>query len=71
MRRYHGEVGGGYYDIREILTQERLRERLLESALRDLDALRARYKALKELAPVFRVADQIRSKAARRKKSAA
>jgi hypothetical protein len=59
IRKYHGELGGGYFDVRDVVTQESLRQQLLRSALRDLQAFHDRYKALSELSPVFQAISEI------------
>jgi len=72
VRQFHGELGGGYYDIETVAHDERLREELLAAALRDLLAIKARYSMLKELAAVFAAVGEVetpkRKKKGRKKK---
>lgn len=53
VRKYHGDVGGGYFDIRSILADETKRTALLAQALRELMSLQRRYEQLAELEPIF------------------
>ena len=50
---------GGYRVMAEVLTDDALREELLESALADLRTFRKKYESLKELASVFIVIDEL------------
>lgn len=45
--------GGGYDTIVRVMSTEDRREALLREALQELNRLRAKYRQLKELAPVF------------------
>lgn len=57
LRKYHGNVGGGYYSVDVVANDEQLRTKLLESALRELRAFRSRYSHLQELQPILDAID--------------
>jgi len=59
IRKYHGNIGGGYRDVRDVANDEELRARLLASAARDLQAFKTRYQMLSELAPVFQEIEKL------------
>mgnify|MGYP001603666722 CR=1 FL=1 len=58
VRKWHG-VGNGYRSIGDVLTQEKLREGLLRTALEDLNQMLKRYEMLAELAPVRHALDVV------------
>jgi len=52
--------GGGYRALAEVLEDDEAREQLLRQALRELKAIERKYRELKELAPIFEQAEQLR-----------
>lgn len=56
--------GGGYRPIEVVLSEPDARAELLQTALRELDALRKRYAALAELATLFAELDAVQRRAA-------
>ena len=52
--------GGGYRSIHVVLSNPTQRALLLQEALAELNALRVKYRALLELAPVFEAIDKVR-----------
>lgn len=50
---------GGYRAIADVLSDEDLRQQLLQDAFRDLEIFRKKYSVLTELAPVFSAQDKI------------
>jgi hypothetical protein len=51
--------GGGYRATVEVLADDTLRAQLVETALKELEALREKYDQLHELGPVFEVIDRV------------
>lgn len=71
IRKYHGlGDGGGYRDIRDVLTQRDLRDMLLRQALGEIDVAQKRYEKLAELKPVWEAAKRVKRKASAKKKPA-
>lgn len=60
VRQYHGTGEGHYMDVRTIMSDEALRRTLLTRALREFEALRAKYEHLGELASVFEEIAKVR-----------
>jgi hypothetical protein len=54
--------GGGYRDINDVLANKSLHEVLLEDALKELDRMQLKFDRLKELKPIWRERDKIRTK---------
>lgn len=54
--------GGGYRAIGEVVSDEQLREELLQDALDEMQSMEARYVRLRELKPLFKVANELREK---------
>jgi len=52
--------GGGYRGISDVLSDDQMRAVMLEDALRELAFFEAKYRAIKELSPVFIAADEVR-----------
>lgn len=61
--------GGGYRSLEIVMRNKKLRSLLLEQALADANAWRAKYEGLTELAPLFDALDQIQSSRRRKKKA--
>ena len=58
VRKYHG-LGDGYRSLDRVMNKEDLRQRLLMAALEDLEQIKRRYSALKDLlGDVFAAIDQ-------------
>ena len=53
--------GGGYREIEVVLRTKKLRDQLLEQALREFHSWRAKYEHLKKLEPVFAAAEQVKA----------
>jgi len=51
--------GGGYRDMQVVLKNRKLRDQLLEQALREFHSWRARYERLKTLEPIFTAAARV------------
>lgn len=54
------QPGGGYRNIVSVLSDEETRGQLLEEALAEFKAFERKYKMLKQLAPIFAAAKQIK-----------
>ncbi|MFH1731955.1 MAG: hypothetical protein ABIF82_09950 [Planctomycetota bacterium] len=57
-----GTLGGGYREIRDVMSCAQTRKRLLAEALNDLRIWEERYRLLKELAPIIRAAARLRDR---------
>lgn len=51
--------GGGYRETEYVLSQKDLREELLQQAWKEFNYWRSKYERIKELSPIFKVADRI------------
>lgn len=51
---------GGYRDITSVMLSPKLKDDLLRTALRELLALKEKYRQLKKLQPVFRAIDKLK-----------
>lgn len=58
---------GGYREINEVLANDTWREQLIESALIEMRAFQAKYKAIKELTSVFAAMETVEAQHAERK----
>ena len=54
-------VDAGYMPIKAVMSNEELRKSLIESAFADMEAFRAKYRALSELAAVFDAMESIKA----------
>lgn len=61
--------GGGYRKLADVMQNDNLRAQLLNQALEDFKAWKAKYGRLKELAEIFQAADNV-EKTFRKRKSA-
>ena len=66
LARTYGEQED-YHSIVKVLDDEELRDRLLKTALHDLEIWRRRYQELTELAGIFRAMDKVLKRIERRK----
>ena len=51
--------GGGYRELDDVLSDERLHRQMLDDALDDLRRVRRKYQALQSLRPVWRAMDEV------------
>lgn len=49
----------GYRSLEDVMTDEKRREMFIKQAARDFRIFRAKYQMLKELAPLFEIAEQV------------
>jgi hypothetical protein len=61
-----GRPGGGYRDISDVLRDQSLHAIMLEDALNELNRVQAKYERLKELTPVWRELNKVRSRRTKR-----
>lgn len=54
-----GEIKNGYRSIEDIISDEYLRDQMLEDARRDMNLFRRKYNMLKELSDVFDAMDKV------------
>lgn len=62
------EPGGGYRETIAVLSDEDLREELLDQALDEIERWHTTYKALKELAPILESIDKVLSRRKRKRR---
>lgn len=63
------KAGGGYREINDVMSSDELRDEMLQTALKDIEAIQFRYKRLKEFSRVFAEFEKVK-KTVQRKKSA-
>lgn len=62
--------GGGSRSVRDVISSEALTQQWLADALAELAAFEARYRRIKQLAPVFEAIERVRATVKPRKKAA-
>jgi hypothetical protein len=61
--------GGGYRALVDVMSDETLRNLLLDQAFREFESWKAKYVELKELAPIFAAAKRVNTKRKTKKKA--
>jgi hypothetical protein len=62
LQRDRETDGGGYRAIVDVMSDDEMREQLLDEALDELNRFRRKYSMLKALAPIFEATDQVRAR---------